>query len=224
MTADSENMFELLTQAWPILSMTLIVSGTAVVVSSFIGLPLGAWLGLSKFRGKRIVELLILTGMAMPPVVVGLAVYLILSRSGPLASWGWLFTPQAMVIAQTILDLPFVIGITMTAVAAVPAELPLQLRTLGASKTQMRNALLREARPGVLLALATALGRSMSEVGAVWLVGGNIENHTRVLTTAILLETSRGHFLLALLLGAVLLTFALFVNVLIIRWNGQPLP
>ena len=160
----------------------------------------------------------------MPPVVVGLAVYLILSRSGPLASWGWLFTPQAMVIAQTILDLPFVIGITMTAVAAVPAELPLQLRTLGASKTQMRNALLREARPGVLLALATALGRSMSEVGAVWLVGGNIENHTRVLTTAILLETSRGHFLLALLLGAVLLTFALFVNVLIIRWNGQPLP
>ena len=217
-------MFELLTQAWPILSMTLIVSGTAVVVSSFIGLPLGAWLGLSKFRGKRIVELLILTGMAMPPVVVGLAVYLILSRSGPLASWGWLFTPQAMVIAQTILDLPFVIGITMTAVAAVPAELPLQLRTLGASKTQMRNALLREARPGVLLALATALGRSMSEVGAVWLVGGNIENHTRVLTTAILLETSRGHFLLALLLGAVLLTFALFVNVLIIRWNGQPLP
>ena len=204
--------------------MTLIVSGTAVVVSSFIGLPLGAWLGLSKFRGKRIVELLILTGMAMPPVVVGLAVYLILSRSGPLASWGWLFTPQAMVIAQTILDLPFVIGITMTAVAAVPAELPLQLRTLGASKTQMRNALLREARPGVLLALATALGRSMSEVGAVWLVGGNIENHTRVLTTAILLETSRGHFLLALLLGAVLLTFALFVNVLIIRWNGQPLP
>jgi tungstate transport system permease protein len=135
-----------------------------------------------------------------------------------------LFTPQAMILAQTILDLPFVIGITMTAVAAVPPELRLQLRTLGASEAQMRIALLREARSGVLLALATALGRSMSEVGAVWLVGGNIENHTRVLTTAIMLETSRGHFLLALMLGAILLTFALFVNVLIIRWNGHPLP
>jgi tungstate transport system permease protein len=195
--------------------MSLVVSGTAVTASSLIGLPIGAWLGLTTFRGKQIVE-------SMPPVVVGLLVYLLLSRSGPLAGLGWLFTPQAMILSQTLLDLPFIVGITMTTVAATHPELRLQLRSLGASESQMRLALLREARPGVLLALATALGRSMSEVGAVWLVGGNIENHTRVLTTAIMLETSRGQFLLALMLGAVLLTITLFLNLLIIRWNGYP--
>ena len=217
-------MHELISQVWPIVSMSLVVSGTAVIVSSLIGIPLGAWLGLSKFRGKHLVESLILTGMAMPPVVVGLAIYLALSRSGPLAFLGWLYTPRAMILAQTILDLPFVIGITMTAVAAVPPELRHQLRTLGASEHQVRIALLRESRAGVLVAFATAMGRSLSEVGAVWIVGGNIENHTRVLTTAIMLETSRGHFLLALMLGTTLLTIALLVNVLILRWNGHSLP
>ena len=217
-------MHELISQVWPIVSMSLVVSGTAVSVSSLIGIPLGAWLGLSKFRGKHLVESLILTGMAMPPVVVGLAIYLALSRSGPLAFLGWLYTPRAMILAQTILDLPFVIGITMTAVAAVPPELRHQLRTLGASEHQVRIALLRESRAGVLVAFATAMGRSLSEVGAVWIVGGNIENHTRVLTTAIMLETSRGHFLLALMLGTTLLTIALLVNVLILRWNGHSLP
>lgn len=209
---------------WPIVWLSLQVSGVAVTIASAIGVPLGAWLGLSRFRGRRLTTALVYTGMALPPVVVGLLVYLLLSRSGPLGALGWLFAPQAMILAQTILDLPFVVGITMTAVAAVPPELQLQLRTLGASPRQARWAMLREARPGVILAVATAFGRSMSEVGAVWMVGGNIEGHTRVLTTAIVLETGKGHFAFALALGAVLLTVALAVNWLILRSQGRPLP
>jgi tungstate transport system permease protein len=137
---------------------------------------------------------------------------------------GWLYTPRAMVLAQVILDLPFIVGITMTAVAAIPNELHFQLRSLGASEWQAKWTMLRQARPGVVLAVATAFGRSMSEVGAVWMVGGNIEGHTRVLTTAIILETGKGHFTLALLLGSILLSIALVVNVIILRFHGQPSP
>lgn len=128
-----------------------------------------------------------------------------------------------MVLAQTILGLPFVMGITTASVASVPAELILQLRSLGASKRQCRWAVLREARSGVLLAVAAALGRSLSEVGAVLIVGGNIQGHTRVLTTAIVLETSKGNFPFALILGAVLLGLALLVNLLMVRLHGRPL-
>jgi tungstate transport system permease protein len=160
--------------------------------------------------------------MALPPVVVGLVVYLLLSRSGPLANLGWLFTPQAMILAQTVLALPWVIGITMSAVAAVPVELLLQVRSLGASLWQVRWALLREARQGVLLAVAAAFGRSISEVGAVMMVGGNIQGHTRVMTTAIMLETSKGQFGLALALGAWLLALALVANLVIVRAQGKP--
>src|SRR5260370_10823352 len=148
-----------------------------------MGVGVGTGVGLGDFQGKGIVTALVHTGMAFPPVVVGLAVYLMLSRSGPLGSLGWLFTPKAMILAQTVLDLPFVIGITMTAVAAVSPDLQLQLRSLGASPWQARWTMLREARSGLILAVATAFGRSMSEVGAVLMVGGNIEGHTRVLTT-----------------------------------------
>ena len=211
------------TELGPILWLSLKVSGLAVILSSIIGVPIGTWLGLSRFRGKAAVTSLIYTGMAMPPVVVGLLVYMLLSRSGPLGSLGWLFTPKAMVLAQTILDVPFVVGITMAAVAAVPAEQQLQLKALGASPWQARWAILREARPGAALALATALGRSVSEVGAVLMVGGNIEGQTRVLTTAIVLETSKGRFAFALLLGAVLFTIALVVNLFIVRFQSRPL-
>ena len=150
---------------------------------------------------------------------------ILLSRQGPLATLGWLFTPQAMVLAQVILALPFVIGITMSAVAAVPKQLAPQLRGIGASDAQIRRTLLREARPGVVLAVAAAFGRSVSEVGAVLIVGGNILGHTRVLTTAIVLETGKGAFSFALVLGAVLLTLALVVNIAILRLHrGRPLP
>lgn len=206
---------------WSIVCLSLRVSGTAVLISSLIGVPLGVWLGMSIFRGRRAISAIIHTGMASPPVVVGLLLYLLLSRSGPLASLGWLFTPEAMITAQSILALPFVIGITMNSVAAVPMELSSQLRSLGASDWQCRWTILREARHGVVLAVAAALGRSISEVGAVLIVGGNIEGHTRVLTTAIILETSKGHFDLALTLGAALLSVALLVNVCIVRLQGH---
>jgi tungstate transport system permease protein len=156
-----------------------------------------------------------------PPVVVGLLLYLLLSRSGPLAVLGWLFTPAAMIAAQVILALPPVVGITMSSVAAVPGELLPQLRSLGATEGQVRWTVLREARRGVLLAVAAAFGRSMSEVGAVLIVGGNIQGHTRVLTTAIVLETGKGNFGFALALGGALLALAPVVNVLILRLHGS---
>ncbi|MHC4391940.1 MAG: ABC transporter permease [Planctomycetota bacterium] len=211
------------TDVWPILWLSLKVSGTAVLVSSLFGIPCGVALGLSRHRGKRLLSALIHTGMALPPVVVGLVLYLLLSRSGPLASLGWLFTPEAMIAAQTVLALPFVIGITMSSVAAVPSELASQVRTLGASDWQCRWTILREARHGVLLAVAAAFGRSISEVGAVLIVGGNIEGHTRVMTTAIVLETGKGNFELALAIGAALLLVALAANLLIVRLQGSRL-
>lgn len=203
---------------------SLHVSGVAVLVSSLVGIPMGTWLGLTRSRVRAILAVMIQTGMALPPVVVGLCLYLLLSRSGPLGSWGWLFTLKAMILAQIILTLPFILGITMVSVAAVPPELFLQLRSLGASHWQARWTVLREARAGVALAVATALGRSLSEVGAVLMVGGNIAGHTRVLTTAIVLETSRGRFALALALGGVLLALALVANIAIIRLHGRPVP
>ena len=209
---------------WPILWLSLQVSGLAVLTSSVIGLPLGVWMGLSRFPAKPFVVGLVHTGMALPPVVVGLLLYLLLSHSGPLGSLGWLFSPQAMILAQIVLDLPFVIGITMVAVASVPHELPWQLRSLGASSNQARWEVVREARAGILLAVATAFGRSLSEVGAVWLVGGNIEGQTRVLTTAIVLETGKGNFVLALLLGGALLVVALAINLVIVRYQWRTLP
>ncbi|MEX2186431.1 MAG: ABC transporter permease [Pirellulales bacterium] len=212
------------TDLWPILGLSLQVALSAVLLSVLVAAPLGTWLGLSAWSRSTWVRALVYTGMALPPVVVGLAIYLLLSASGPLGSLGWLFTPQAMILAQTILDIPFVTGITMTAVAAVPEDLHFQARALGASPMQARFAVLREARGGLFLAVATALGRSMSEVGAVWMVGGNIEGHTRVLTTAVVLETGKGNFAFALVLGGVLLAVALALNLAVLRWQDRPLP
>jgi tungstate transport system permease protein len=203
---------------------SLKVSGAAVLMSASAGVPLGAWAGLARFPGKRVSQAAVYTGMAMPPVVVGLIVYLLLSRSGPLADLGWLFTPKAMILAQTLLALPFVVGIVMHATAAVPADLFFQARTLGATPWQARWTMLREARAGVVLAVAAAMGRSLSEVGAMLIVGGNIAGHTRVMTTAIVLETGKGHFALALALGGILLTIALALNVAIVRLQGRPAP
>lgn len=205
---------------WSIVWLSLRVSAAAVALGSLVGIPVGVLLGLSRPRGRPMLSALIHTGMALPPVVVGLVLYILLSRSGPLAFLGWLFTPQAMILVQTILVLPFVVGITMHAVASVPAELTLQIRSLGASRWQCRWTVLREARQGLLLAVAAAFGRCISEVGAVLIVGGNIKGQTRVLTTAIVLETSKGEFQFALALGGALLCMALLVNVAMIRLHG----
>lgn len=207
-------------ELWSILWLSLQVSGTAVLLSSLLGVPLGTVLGLGRFRSRWWIGAALHTGMALPPVVVGLLLYILLSRSGPLAPLGWLFTPQAMILAQVILALPFVVGITRTAVATVPIELLSQIRSLGASQWQCRWTVIREARQGVVLAIAAAFGRSISEVGAVLIVGGNIRGHTRVLTTAIVLEAGKGHFEFGLMLGAALLLIALVVNVIIMRLQG----
>lgn len=208
-------------EIWPILSLSLFVSVTAVVISCILGIPMGACIGFSRIPGRSFLKALVFAGMATPPVVVGLVLYLLLSRSGILGNLQWLFTAKAMILAQVILDVPFVVGITMTAVESLPDELRFQLQSLGATPWQIRWTLLRESRHSLVLAGITALGRSMSEVGAVLMVGGNIEHHTRVLTTAILLETNRGRFAVALSLAAILMTLALIINLAIIRLQNR---
>jgi tungstate transport system permease protein len=201
----------------PIVLLSLSVSGLALVGATVIGMPIGAGLALRPVPGRRFIVLLIYTGMGLPPVVVGLAVYMLLSRSGPLGWLNWLFTPPAMITAQTIIALPLVIGLTMTAVEGVDPALRLQVRALGATPAQVMGAVLREARTGVMAAIVAAFGGIISEVGAVMLVGGNIAGKTRVLTTAIVLETRQGDFELALALGGVLLALAFASNFLLLR-------
>ncbi|HSB90758.1 MAG TPA: ABC transporter permease [Anaerolineales bacterium] len=198
------------------------MTGAAMVVSAALGIPLGALLARARFFGRGLVVALVYTGMGFPPVVVGLAVYLLLSRSGPLGSLEWLFTPAAMVVAQVVIAFPVVAGLTMVAVEAVDPELSLQLRSLGATEAQAGRLLLREVQPGVLAALLAGFGAIISEVGAAMLVGGNIDGQTRVLSTAIVLETRRGHFGLALALGGALLTLAFVVNALLLRFQVAP--
>ena len=204
-----------------IIWLSLLVTGLALAISTLIGGPAGAALGLwSRIRVRNLVTVLLYTGMGLPPVVVGLAVYLLLSRSGPLGSLGWLFTPSAMVLAQIVIALPVVAGLTMTAVQSVEPGLRLQVRALGATPVQELAAVLLEARIGVMAAIVAAFGSIISEVGAVMLVGGNIEGRTRVLTTAIVLNTRMGEFDLALALGILLLLLAFLANA-VLFWLQQ---
>ncbi|MBA3533718.1 MAG: ABC transporter permease [Ardenticatenales bacterium] len=196
----------------PIITLSLYVSGVALLLSALLGLPLGALLALGRFAGRRLLVALTYTGMGLPPVVVGLFVYLLLSRSGPLGELNWLFTPRAMILAQTLISLPLVAGFTMSALQGIDPALPLQLRALGATPAQLALTLLWEARYGVLVALIAGFGSIISEVGAVMLVGGNIEGSTRVLTTAIVLETRRGAFDVAIALALVLLAITFAIN------------
>ena len=211
---------------WEIILLSARVSGIALVISAVIGIPLGALLGLVKFRGKRLIQALVYTGMGLPPVVVGLAVYLSLSRNGIFSAYNWsflpdLFTVPAMVIAQVIIASPLVIGYTMSAISEINPELRLQVRALGATRTQITLTMLREARLGVIVALVGGLGSIISEVGAVMMVGGNVEGSTRVLTTAIMLETRRGNFGLAIGLGMVLLLLSFTINFGITQLQGK---
>ena len=176
----------------PIVLLSLYVSSVALLIAIVLGLPLGAGLALGHLPGKRIWELLIYTGMGFPTVTVGLLVYLLLSRSGPLGGLGWLFTPNAIIVAQAMIALPMVAGLTQAAFAALQPDLRLLLRSWAVSPWQEIWALFSEARAGVIVAIIAAFGRIFSEVGAVMLVGGNIQGQTRVLTTAIVLETRQG--------------------------------
>ena len=193
--------------------LTLQVTLVALVIALALGVPIVAAIGLTRhLPGRWLIVPLIYTGMGLPPVTVGLFTYLVLSNQGPLGGLGWLFTPAGMIVAQTIIAFPLVVGLTMAAVQGVDPNLPVQMLSLGATKRQVATVTLLEARVGVTAAVVAAYGAIISEVGAVMLVGGNIEGETRVLTTAIVLETRKGNFALALALGIILLTLAFLTN------------
>lgn len=207
---------------YEVVQLSLYVSGTALFISTLIGIPIGAVIGLSRFCGRSMLMIVLYTGMGFPPVVVGLLVYLLLSRSGPLGQLEAdlipvLFTPGAMILAQTIIAFPLVAGFTMAAVMGVDGNLRQQIKALGATHWQTAVAVLVEARVGVLVAIIAGFGRIIAEVGAVMLVGGNIEGKTRVLTTAIVLETRKGNFDLAIALGIILLSLAFVANLLMFQ-------
>ena len=175
-------------------------------------IPAGIFLGLRQFPGRRFLVTLVNTGMGLPPVVVGLVVFLLLARSGPLGGLEMLYTPSAMILAQVIIATPLVVGITLAAVQALDPRVHLQILSLGASRWQYWWKLVQEARLSLVAALAAGFGSIISEVGAVMMVGGNIKGQTRVMTTAIVLETRQGNFALAVALGVLLLLLSLLLN------------
>jgi tungstate transport system permease protein len=197
--------------------LSLMVSGLATAISLVIGLPLGTWLALSRFRSRGLTLTLVNTGMALPPVVVGLFVAVFLWRSGPLGDFGLMYTPTAMVIAEVIIAAPVMVGLTVAALGQLDPRLRLQLLGLGASRWQMTWWLWREARLPLVAALMAAFGAVISEVGAAMMVGGNIRHQTRVLTTSIVLETGKGEFATAIALGVILLALAFGVNAVLTR-------
>lgn len=199
-------------EIWAILGLSLRVSGTATAIALLLGIPLGAVLALARFPGRGLVVSAVNTGMGLPPVVVGLFVSILLWRSGALGAWELLYTPAAIVLAQAVIAAPIVTGITLAAVQGVPASFRLQLVALGASRPQMVWVVLREARLPMLAAVMAGFGGVISEIGASMMVGGNIRGHTRTLTTAMVLETGKGNFDVALALAVLLLVLIFLVN------------
>jgi tungstate transport system permease protein len=222
-----------LSQAWALLAgfdphlvgivaRSLVVSGLACAIACTLGLAIGAWLGIARFRGRGAVLTVLDTLLALPSVVVGLLVYLLLSRSGPLGSLGWLFSLKAMVIAQSVLVLPVAAALTRQVVEDVEGASGEQLRSLGAGVALRGLLIAWDERYALLTVIIACFGRAIAEVGAVMVVGGNMEGFTRVMTTAIALETEKGDLPLALALGFVLLVVVLLLNVLIAivrRWR-----
>lgn len=192
--------------------LSIQVSGSAVLISMLIGIPLGLLIALTHFRGRRLVVALINTGMGFPPVVVGLAVAIMLWRSGPLGFLDILYTPAAMVIAQVIIAFPIVAGLTLAAIQQLDPRLSLQALALGASRSQVLVTLIKEARLATLAAIMAGFGGVISEVGAVMMVGGNIKGYTRVLTTATVMEVRMGHFAMAIALSIILMALVFAVN------------
>ena len=206
---------------WQVVLLSLQVSGTACLIGAVLGMVLGAWLAVTRLRGQALLVWLLNTLLALPSVVVGLLVYLLLSRAGPLGSWGILFTPSAMIIAQSILVLPLIAALVRRLVLDSLLEGGDQLRSLGASPMQCAMLLLLHERRTLLTILLTAFGRAIAEVGAVMMVGGNIDGVTRVMTTTIALETSKGELPLALALGLVLLLVVGLLNLLVAAVQGR---
>ncbi|MCU1665209.1 MAG: abc transporter, substrate-binding protein [Pseudonocardia sp.] len=205
---------------WAITGLTLRISLTATVIAAIVGVPLGAAVALTSFRGRRVVLAAANTGMGLPPVVVGLFVTVLLWRSGPLGAFGLLYTPTAMIIAQAVIATPIVVALVAAAVQQVDPDFLVQMQGLGATRGRALAALFGEARLPLLAAAMAAFGAVVSEVGAAQMVGGNLAGETRVLTTAAVLATSRGEFALAIAFGLILLMIAFAVN-LVLTLVGQ---
>lgn len=191
--------------------LTLLVSGSGTLLAASAGVPLGTLLGTREFRGRRLLRAFLHSLYGLPPVLLGLLLYLALSKSGPLGGFHWLFTVQGMILAQFLLVLPFITGLTMNSIVELDPALKDTARTLGAEGGSYIRALAREARTGILAAVMVGFGRAVSEVGAVIIVGGNIQGETEVLTTAIVKETGKGDFALAVGLGLILLAMSILV-------------
>jgi tungstate transport system permease protein len=204
--------------------LSLEVSGAATLISLLIGISAGTIIALAEFPGRKIIVSLVNTGMGLPPVVVGLFVTIFLWRNGPLGFLGILFTPLAMIIAQAIIATPIVMGITLAAIQALPKNLRLQIMALGATRLQMVWILVKEAKLPLLAGVMAGFGGVISEVGASIMVGGNIKGYSRVLTTATVMETSRGNFEVAIALGIILLLLAFFINWILTRIQQKERP
>src|SRR5919201_3330801 len=205
-------VFELDRELWHIVALSLEVSLSAVFLATIFGLPLGGLIAVKRFAGRRAVIVVLNALMGLPPVVVGLMIYLLLSRAGPLGSLGLLFTPTAMVIAQCLLVTPIIAAFTLQTVADLHEEYAEQLRSLGVGAWRALWTLLWEGRFSLLTGILAGFGRASAEVGAVIMVGGNIHRVTRVVTTTIALETSKGNLPLALALGMILMLLVLVAN------------
>ncbi len=188
-----------------VVALTLKVSGSATVISILLGLPVGLWLALNDFPGKKAILSVVNFGMGLPPVVVGLFVSLLLWRYGPLGSLGIMYTPLAMIIAQSVIASPIIAGLSFASIGALPPNLRLQMLSLGASRWQASWILIKEAKLGLLAAVMAGFGGVVSEIGASMMVGGNIKGQTRVLTTATVMEVGKGNYDLAIALSLVLL-------------------
>jgi len=204
--------------------LSLQISGTATLISLLIGISIGTTVALSRFPGRKIVVSLINTGMGLPPVVVGLFVTIFLWRNGPLGFLGVLYTPTAMILAQVVIATPIVMGITLAAIQQLPKKLRLQILALGATRLQMVWILIKEAKLPLMAAVMAGFGGVISEVGASIMVGGNIKGYSRVLTTATVMETSRGNFDIAIALGIILLMLAYFINLILTQIQQRERP
>jgi len=211
-------------EVFSITLLSLQISGSATLISLFFGISIGTSVALTRFRGRRVAVSLINTGMGLPPVVVGLFVTIFLWRNGPLGFFGMLYTPTAMILAQTVIATPIVMGITLAAMQQLPIKLRLQILALGATRLQMVWILIKEARLPLLAAVMAGFGGVISEVGASIMVGGNIKGYSRVLTTATVMETSRGNFDVAIALGIILLLFAYLINLILTHVQQRERP
>ncbi|TXT65255.1 MAG: Tungstate uptake system permease protein TupB [Promethearchaeota archaeon] len=205
-------LFTFDSQVWGIMWLSIRVSLTSIFFASLMGIPIGSFIGLRKFRGKSFLTNIINTFMGFPPVVMGLIVFFLLSRSGPLGNLGLLYSPTAMIVAQMFLATPIVTGTTKAAIESIDPNLKQTVISLGATETQLWWQLIKESRRSIIAGILVGFGQIISEVGAVLLVGGNIEGYTRTFTTAIVLNTRMGQFGMAIALGSILILITFILN------------